>query len=580
MGKGTDKLYITHSEWSSEDAFSASKGSSASKAKIPGANFRRLPFNFCAVSLQPFKQPVCTSDGVIFDWENILEWLKKHGTNPINGTPLKSADLIKLNFMKNDDGEFVDPVTYRVLTDNSHIVALGNTGNVFTWDTIDRLNIKAKNWKDLVSEEDFTRKDLITLQDPQNLGARDLSSFKYVQEGVRTLTDAQEAERSSGVNADALGSSGKIVKAKEAIAKARAEREKKAANSGPSATQATAMTRPGSTAAAPAHLNQIKKPAYNSAQHTTGKAAASFTSTGLTPHTSNERAILTDEEYMLKPKRIKTKGYARLHTSHGPLTLELHPEFAPKTVWNFVQLAKRGYYNSTTFHRSIRNFMLQGGDPTGTGRGGTSIWNKPFADETDGPLKHDSRGTVSMANKGKNTNTSQFFITYRQTPHLDRKHTIFARVLPDGGGLDVLSRIESVATDDKDRPVDDVVIEQVVVFVDPFEEFLKSRAEKESREAADEEVRRQGGTEDDRTTWTGKRIRRDGVVGGDTDGAVAGVGKYLKAAIEEEKGREKGKNDVVVGGWGEGDDRELQQQQPVRKKVKKSAGGFGNFDCW
>lgn len=107
MGKNTDKLYITHSEWSSQDAFSASHGAGAgARAQRPtGANFRRLPFNFCAASLQPFKNPVCTPEGTIFDVEVIGAWLEKNKTNPVNGQPLDAKDLIKLNFARNADAE-------------------------------------------------------------------------------------------------------------------------------------------------------------------------------------------------------------------------------------------------------------------------------------------------------------------------------------------------------------------------------------------------------------------------------------------------------------------------------------------
>lgn len=107
MGKNTDKLYITHSEWSSADAFSASHGAGAgSRAQRPqGANFKRLPFNFCAASLQPFKNPVCTPEGTIFDVEVIGAWLEKNKTNPVNGEPLDAKDLIKLNFARNADAE-------------------------------------------------------------------------------------------------------------------------------------------------------------------------------------------------------------------------------------------------------------------------------------------------------------------------------------------------------------------------------------------------------------------------------------------------------------------------------------------
>lgn len=566
MGKNTDKLYITHSEWASSDGFSNSRGANTGKASANGlsSTFKRLPFNYCAVSLQPFTDPVCTESGSIFDLTHILTWLSKHpDTNPLDGAPLKRADLITLHFTKNEDGEYVDPVTYKVFTDNTHIVALRKSGNVFSWDTVERLNIKAKNWRDLVSDEEFTRKDIITLQDPQNIESRDFGSFKHIRDGETVLPDSE-----SSVNTDALGNAGKILKAKEAVAKARAERLAKAQGKS-SATSSALSTQKSNQAAKPA-LTYTAKPAYNAAVYTSGKAAASFTSTGVTPHTSGERAVLSEEDYMLKPKRVKQKGYARMSTSLGDLNIELLPEYAPRAVWNFVQLAKKGYYRNTIFHRNIKNFMIQGGDPTGTGRGGQSIWGKPFNDEFDGPNTHNARGILSMANKGKNTNTSQFFISYRQLPHLDRKHTIFARVV---GGLDTtLTAMERAETGEKDRPVKDIQIMDVVVFVDPFEEWQKERLEKERGEAEAEEIKRQGGTVDDKTTWTGKRIRRDGTVEqGDAEGL--GVGKYLKAAKDAAAASSSAAQDDEIVGFV--DDEE---PEPVRKKAK--TGGFGNFSAW
>lgn len=400
---------ITHSEWASEDAYSSNIGAGAAKARKGGtqAPFKRLPFNFCSLSLQPFTHPVCTSSGTIFELTMILPWIKKHGTNPVDRTPLKTSDLIKLHLAKNDAGEYIDPVTYKVLTDNTHIVALRNTGNVFAYDTVERLNIKGKLWRDLVTDEEFGRKDIITLQDPQNVEARNLSSFSYLKDGESAPVGEQDE---GGVNTNALGSSAKIIKAKEAVAKARAERAQQPDGSATAA--AKGMAKPGSATAKTAmqktSSNQPGKPVpYNAAKYTTGLAAASFTSTGMTPHTSAELALLSDEEYMLKRGRVKNKGYARISTTSGDLNLELHTEYAPKAVWNFLQLAKKGYYKDVTFHRNIKGFMIQGGDPTGTGRGGESIWGKYFSDEFEGPLKHDSRGTLSMANKGKNTNSSQ-----------------------------------------------------------------------------------------------------------------------------------------------------------------------------
>lgn len=126
---------------------------------------------------------------------------------------------------------------------------------------------------------------------------------------------------------------------------------------------------------------------------------------------------------------------ATVETSRGTIELELYPEHAPKTVNNFVFLAREGFYDGVTFHRVIPNFVIQGGDPTGTGTGGPGY---RFEDEVkNNPLKHET-GSISMANAGPNTNGSQFFITHSPQPHLDGKHTVFGKVI---GGQDVVNAI-------------------------------------------------------------------------------------------------------------------------------------------
>ena len=131
------------------------------------------------------------------------------------------------------------------------------------------------------------------------------------------------------------------------------------------------------------------------------------------------------------------KGYrASIETDKGTIDVKLYPEHAPKTVNNFVALARDGFYDGLTFHRVISNFMVQGGDPTGTGRGGPGY---QFEDEVrDNPLKHET-GSLSMANAGPNTNGSQFFITHSPQPHLNGRHTVFGRVM---NGQEVVDAIE------------------------------------------------------------------------------------------------------------------------------------------
>ena len=176
-----------------------------------------------------------------------------------------------------------------------------------------------------------------------------------------------------------------------------------------------------------------------------------------------------------------------IKTNQGDMSFKLFEKAIPKTVENFVTHAKNGYYNGVIFHRIINNFMIQGGDPTGTGMGGESIWGENFEDEFSMDYYH-FYGALSMANAGPATNGSQFFIVQNNhldtrtlnalenggwpeeavkkyaevggTPHLDQRHTVFGQLLE---GSDVLNKIAAVETDAQDRPLEDVVITEIVV---------------------------------------------------------------------------------------------------------------------
>jgi len=151
----------------------------------------------------------------------------------------------------------------------------------------------------------------------------------------------------------------------------------------------------------------------------------------------------------------KSKYTATIRTNSGPITLELFASQAPKTVNNFIFLAQEGFYNGATFHRVIPGFMVQGGDPFGTGAGGPGY---RFGDEVVSGLVFDQAGVLAMANSGPNTNGSQFFITVAPTPHLNRAHTIFGRVIQ---GQEVADAISRLPRDSQDRPLQPVVIQAV-----------------------------------------------------------------------------------------------------------------------
>ncbi|KAK4018138.1 hypothetical protein OUZ56_000208 [Daphnia magna] len=512
-----DKMYLTSTEWST--LYGGKKPVNPNSAS---ASFRRLPFDHCALSLQLFENPLCDTEGHVFDLLAIVPYLKKYKTNPVTGKPLESKHLLKLNFHKNAEGVYHCPVLFKQFTDKSHIVAIRTTGNVFSYEAVEQLNLKPKNWKELLTDEPFTRQDIITLQDPSHLEKFNIANFHHVkndqkienEELIRAKTDP--AARLKYINAETKGVLEQLEK--DYIAPEETVVVKKVADS------------------------------INAAHYSTGAVAAGFTSTVMMPETTHEPAIL--DENIVRYQRIKKKGYVRLVTNLGPVNLELHCDMVPKTCENFINLCKKGYYNNTKFHRSIKHFMIQGGDPTGTGTGGESCWGGSFEDEFKPNLSHTGRGILSMANSGTNTNKSQFFITYRSCKHLDGKHTIFGRVV---GGMETLAAMERIGTDNKDRPVEEILIESAQIFTDPYveidEQLVVERAA--ALEAAEKQLKEAQASIPKAELKAFKQ---------------SGVGKYINPKVFNKPGDAAGTESS-------------NSSQP--KKAKTSASySFGNFSSW
>lgn len=185
--------------------------------------------------------------------------------------------------------------------------------------------------------------------------------------------------------------------------------------------------------------------------------SGSLQKAGTVPSDSKtEQPVLTEETVQKEaplPDMIKVK----IETTFGVIETELDAKEAPKTVENFVALVRKGFYDGIIFHRVIPGFMIQTGDPTGTGRGGPGY---TFEDEFSPNLRHDKPGILSMANAGPNTNGSQFFITVAPTPWLDRRHSIFGRVT---GGMEVVNAIVSVKRDPHDKPLEPISMTKVTI---------------------------------------------------------------------------------------------------------------------
>lgn len=282
--------------------------------------------------MAPFENPYCDTEGNIFELEAILAFHKKYKLNPITGKPLAIKDLIKLTFYKNGDDAYHCPSLFKPFTKNSHIVAIATTGNVFSYEAVDQLNIKTKNWKDLVNDETFTRKDIVTIQDPSALEKFNISTFHHIKKRLRVETEEEKLEKK-----DPQGRL-KTVSAETKDILEQLERDYK-----PPIEEAT--------------TSREVADKFNAAHYSTGAVAASFTSTAMVPVFNHEAAILADHE--VRYERVKKKGYVQLLTSHGPLNIELYCNLVPKTCENFLRHCQNGYYNGTLFHRSVKNFMVR-----------------------------------------------------------------------------------------------------------------------------------------------------------------------------------------------------------------------------
>uniref|UniRef100_A0A8C4NZZ8 RING-type E3 ubiquitin-protein ligase PPIL2 n=1 Tax=Dicentrarchus labrax TaxID=13489 RepID=A0A8C4NZZ8_DICLA len=423
------------------------------------------------LSLQPFEYPVCTEEGIVFDLLSIVPWIKKYGTNPATGEV-------------SNHHIFHCPVLYNVFTNNSYIVANKVTGNVFSHEAVEQLNIKTKSFKDLLTDEPFTRKDIIILQDPTNLDKFNVSNFFHVKNNLKVLDpDEEKAKldpayhlRTTNLETrETLAELYKDYKGDQLLASTMKEQQAK------------------------------KTDKLNAAHYSTGRVSASFTSTAMTPATTHEADAIADD--IVRYQYVKKKGYVRLHTNKGDLNLELHCDKVPKAGENFTRLCKKGYYDGTVFHRSIRNFMIQGGDPTGTGTGGESFWGKPFKDEFRPNLSHTGRGVLSMANSGPNTNKSQF-----------QSMENYVLIV---GGFETLTAMENVESDPKtDKPKSEIKIISATVFVDPYEEADAQIAAEREKELQEQEEEKQ------QTSIAQKKAKEEQA----PKTFKAGVGKYINPA--------------------------------------------------
>jgi len=450
MGKqGKDKLFETASEYRANAGF---KERSTERLK-------RLPFNYCALSFVAVETPVCAPDGYVFDLVRIVPWLRKHGTHPCTGAKLSGKDLVRLKLHRDADGGLICPVTHKALTEHTKVAAVRTSGHVYSWDALHSLCLSPKHLRDLLEDTPFSREDVIVLQDPGNaewVAAHTTTGFFHVKNpGLPGQPPREGGGAGAAAGAAAGAGGGAPTPSVDGTV---------TSNGGGGLIRTTAASR-----AIYEEIARVEGVAVGRKRAREEEEGAAAAAAGPSKRRAGEATPAEAELY----ERVRSAGrpaFVALTTTHGPLNLQLEADM-PRTAHNFVQLAARGAYDGTRFHRLIPGFMVQGGDPGGTGKGGASAWGEgvPLLDERSGRLKHSARGVLSMANSGPDTGGSQFFLTFGPAPHLDGKHAAFGRLV---GGAATLDAIERVPSDAKagNVPTEDVRILTAVVVQDPFAE--------------------------------------------------------------------------------------------------------------
>ena len=533
----------------------------------PKGQFQLLPFNYCALTFLEIDDGVFVDNGLCFERAPLMKYIQETHKNPIDGTELDEAKVYPLRFRKNEGGNCFCPVSEKEFTDRSHIVAIRTTGNTYAYDIVQTLNVKTKDFNDLLFGTPFKRSDIVVLQDPTTMWEkRNTATFFHTKS-----TQAKQAHLQ--------------------ILKKKAEDI--------STTTVTAANLWDLDPADPEYARDMRarKAIARDVENNLKFAAAGVTSTGVTQYATDvkktvsaaeavEERVFADFRALCPPgSDRKHDAVVALQTSLGEMTLNLFCGVCPKTAYNFLKLAERKYYDETVFHRVVKGFVLQGGDPEGTGSGGESCWGGVFGDEIFGRLRHSKRGVLSMANSGRDSNGSQFFLTLGAAPALDGKHTVFGEV---SSGLEVLDAVDRIETDAAtERPLQPISLHRVEVLSSPFAALEEAAAEEldpEKKAAREAEREKQTAAGNVRGKWfSAPQAQLE-------NSASTEVGKYMQVAGDVEKKTKKDKKEKKEKKRkreeeeaGDGDAAEQQRVQQLRARLaggaKKKPGGW-DFSGW
>ena len=444
--------------------------------KVHASRSKHLPFECCALTLNPFVNPVCNNEGILFDNDALVSHVLKHKTDPVSGKPITLKDIITLNMDKDPNtGQWQCPVLHKPFNSHSRVVAVkispDSQANVYSYEAVQELNIKPKNYVDLLSSQKFHKqRDLIWLYDPSNTSLVEkrnmamLTQFHQLHSGSALIDSTIKHTPTAQRVMEKLDLKNQSIddhqhKSKRAKTARDPDHEQIYTDQGKKLKLFHA------------DAQQASEFKYATPSLTSTSAQVTSSSQDLLRPKISPHELL--QEQMQALRDYGKKAFVKLHIANiGAITLELHSDFVPRTCINFLGLAEKGLYDGSRFHRSIKHFMIQGGKPTKAAHhDDSSLWGDPFVDEFDNRLRHDKRGILSMANAGPNTNRRQFFITYRECPHLDRKHSVFGHVIQ---GIELLDQLEAVPTDKTDTPLESIRIEKLEVISNPLHDALEA----------------------------------------------------------------------------------------------------------
>jgi peptidyl-prolyl cis-trans isomerase-like 2 len=406
-----DRLFVTQTEHQTE------WGGKKAPAQAP---LPRLAFGFCPLSLQPYTDPVCTPEGSVFDVLSVVPFVKRFGKNPVTGSPLRLDQLFKLTMMKDQDDNYICPISKKVLTDSTKVVAIRASGMVYAASTVEELNKKPKFFCDLMTGQKFSPAEIIVIQDPMDVKSRMMENFDYVRNNLQVNDDDSEAEEDNQPNVDHTALGKRILSMAEEKSKVYAMEQAAKAAAVPKRVFVP-LDQEISVEDFIAERRELKD--WRHEKEGTGRLASSVTSSYMKLSTSEEKRPMTELEMLqhiwMEVKKNHGKGYAQIITNIGEMNVLLFTDQAARTCFSFMDLAYKSKFKGLKFRSLIPGTLLSVGS--------NAITDKTMFETLDKSEKllHKRPGLLTVNTMGS---LSTFGFTLSESEVLDRTNTIFGEI--------------------------------------------------------------------------------------------------------------------------------------------------------